>query len=378
MEPVEVTGPPEAVITQLRALAPDLVFNTAEGRRGRVREGFWPAIFEELGLPFTGSDAFTCTLTLDKRLSKQLVAAAGVPTPWAMLVERLSEIDFASVPYPVFVKPNFEGSSKGIAADSVVSSPARLEAKLATMLARYPDGVLVERFIAGRDLTVPWLEGAGFERAPARSTGGVLPVAEYSFDLEPVAGRPTIYDYNLKSVASDAVRVHVPARIDAGLVAELVAHSRTVIRTLGLRDFARLDFRLDEDGRPHFLEINALPSLEPGASLWESAAIVGLREPGQVLSAVLASAAARYKLQPKASRRRSKRTPLRVGVIHNLKRDPSDERQAEFDSVSTVEALAESLRELGHEPVLLEANRELPNRITKAAVDLAFNIAEGF
>jgi D-alanine-D-alanine ligase len=373
VEAIEVGGPIEASIARLRGLNPDLVFNTAEGRRGRVREGLWPAIFDELGLPYTGASAAACVLTLDKRLSKQLVAAAGVPTPSAQLVERLADLDLDRVELPAFVKPNFEGSSKGIAADSLVRSRARLEAKVATMLARYPEGVLVERFVAGRDLTVPWLARA------AANTGGVLPIAEYRFDAPAIAGEPVIYDYNLKQSASDSVHVRVPAQISAEQEASLIRYTQIVVKTLGLQDFARCDFRLDERGELHFLEVNALPSLEPGASLWESARVLGLEPSTEVLAAIVASASARFGLRPtSAAKRKRGPEPLRVGVIHNLKRDPTAEDQAEFDSRTTVDAIAGALRELGHEPVLLEATRELPSLLPSARIDVAFNIAEGF
>ncbi|HVI02826.1 MAG TPA: D-alanine--D-alanine ligase [Enhygromyxa sp.] len=371
VEPIEVGGPIEATISRLRSLAPDLVFNTAEGRRGRVREGLWPSIFEELGLAYTGSDAFACVLTLDKRLSKRLAAAEGVPTPQAQLVERLADLDFESVIFPAIVKPNFEGSSKGIAGDCVVTSRARLEAKVATMLGRYPEGVLVERFIAGRDLTVPWVAGL------ARETGGVLPVAEYRFDAPTIAGEPVIYDFNLKQIARDSVHVRVPAQIEPEQAAALIRLTQKIVKTFGLRDFGRCDFRLDEDGEIHFLEVNALPSLEPGSSLWASAAAVGSKHPTDVLAAILASASARFGIRPQAKRKR-RRELLRVGVIHNLKRDPTSEVEAEFDSAATVEAIGAAIRELGHEPVLLEATRELPSVLPGARIDLAFNIAEGF
>jgi D-alanine-D-alanine ligase len=372
VEPIEVGGPIEATISRLRSLAPDLVFNIAEGRRGRVREGLWPSIFEELGLAYTGSDAFSCVLTLDKRLSKRLVAAEGVPTPQAQLVERLADLDFDSVVFPAIVKPNFEGSSKGIASDCVVTSRARLEAKVATMLGRYPEGVLVEQFIAGRDLTVPWIAGL------ARETGGVLPVAEYRFDAPTIAGEPVIYDYNLKQVASDSVHVRVPAQIEPEQAATLIRLTQKVVKTVGLRDFGRCDFRIDEAGEIHFLEVNALPSLEPGSSLWASAAAVGSTHPPDVLAAILASASARFGIRPQAAKRKRRRELLRIGVIHNLKRDPNAEDQAEFDSAATVEAIGAALRELGHEPILLEATRELPSALPGARVDVAFNIAEGF
>jgi D-alanine-D-alanine ligase len=317
VEPVEVGGPIEGTIARLRALAPELVFNTAEGRRGRVREGLWPALFEELGLPYTGSDAFTCVLTLDKRMSKRLVAAEGIRTPTSLLVERLGDLDFDAIEYPAIVKPNFGGSSKGTPIDSVVDGRARLEAKVATMLGRYPDGVLVERFIPGRDLTVAWLEGT------SPDTGGVLPIAELRFDLgerfdrvdraaHPHAGHaaePVIYDYELEQLGSDSVHVQVPARLDPQLSATLAEDTLRVVRCLGLRDFARCDFRLDERGGLHFLEVNALPSLEPGSSLWIAAAVGGMSRPSAVLESILASASARYGLRLR--RRRGKRAPGR-------------------------------------------------------------------
>lgn len=385
VEPVEVGGPIEGTIARLRALAPELVFNTAEGRRGRVREGLWPTLFEELGLPYTGSDAFTCVLTLDKRMSKRLVAAEGVPTPTALLVERLGDLDFDAIEYPAIVKPNFEGSSKGIAFDSVVDGRARLEAKVATMLGRYPDGVLVERFIAGRDLTVAWLEGA------SPDTGGVLPIAELRFDRvdrvdrvdrgERVelahagrAGEPVIYDYELKQLGSDCVHVQVPARLDPKLSATLAEDTLRVVRSLGLRDFARCDFRLDEHGGLHFLEVNALPSLEPGSSLWIAAAVGGLSRPSAVLESILASASARYGLRLRRRRGKRARERLRVGVLHNVVRELVREGKDE----SPAEMIGAAIRELGHEPVLLEATRELPSLLPGARIDAAFNIAEGF
>lgn len=392
VEAVEVGGPIEGTIARLRALAPELVFNTAEGRRGRVREGLWPALFEELGLPYTGSDAFTCVLTLDKRMSKRLVAAEGVPTPTALLVERLGDLDFDVVEYPAIVKPNFEGSSKGIAIDSVVDGRARLEAKVATMLGRYPDGVLVERFIAGRDLTVAWLEGT------SPDTGGVLPIAELRLDRSERgdrserseraelahaghAGEPVIYDYELKQLGSDSVHVQVPAPLDPKLSATLAEHTLRVVRCLGLRDFARCDFRLDERGGLHFLEVNALPSLEPGSSLWIAAAVGGLSRPSAVLESILASASARYGLRLRRRRGKRARERLRVGVLHNIVREPERvvrEVELAAKDKSSVDMIGAAIRELGHEPVLLEATRELPSLLPGARIDAAFNIAEGF
>src|SRR5437899_1938876 len=74
VERVEVSGPASRVIARLEALGPDLIFNTAEGHKGKTREAFYPALFDELGFPFTGSDAHTLMLTLDKWLTKRMLS----------------------------------------------------------------------------------------------------------------------------------------------------------------------------------------------------------------------------------------------------------------------------------------------------------------
>src|SRR5215467_5582506 len=86
VEKIEVSGPASHLVSRLEASDPDLIFNTAEGRRGRAREAFYPALFEELGFPYTGSDAYVLTVTLDKWMTKLLLAQRGLDTPRARLV----------------------------------------------------------------------------------------------------------------------------------------------------------------------------------------------------------------------------------------------------------------------------------------------------
>jgi hypothetical protein len=81
LERFEVSGPPSRTVARLEAYSPDLIFNTAEGRRGRFREAFYPALFEELGFAFTGSDAYALALTLDKQLTKLVLSKHGIRTP---------------------------------------------------------------------------------------------------------------------------------------------------------------------------------------------------------------------------------------------------------------------------------------------------------
>jgi D-alanine-D-alanine ligase len=164
VERVEVSGPASRTVARLEAFGPDLVFNTAEGRRGRFREAFFPALFDELGMPYTGSDAYVLALTLDKQLTKLVLGQHGIPTPRWQYVEEARFLQTHALRYPVIVKPNFEGSSKGITQESVVEDPLALHPAVAAALARYPAGVLVEEYVGGRDVTVPYLEAAVPER----------------------------------------------------------------------------------------------------------------------------------------------------------------------------------------------------------------------
>src|SRR5580692_9482035 len=160
-EPFDVTGPASLLVTRLEAFAPDIVFNLAEGHRGRARRAFYPALFEELGLPSTGSDAYTMFITLDKALTKRQLSGWGVPSPSGRLVTRetLRNGGLDELVFPAIVKPNFEGSSKGIGQDSVVDDPHALVDAIDRVLAKYPDGAIVEHYIPGIDVRVVHVEG---------------------------------------------------------------------------------------------------------------------------------------------------------------------------------------------------------------------------
>ncbi|HEY7724108.1 MAG TPA: ATP-grasp domain-containing protein [Anaeromyxobacteraceae bacterium] len=379
VERIEVSGPASRTVARLEAFGPDLIFNTAEGRRGRFREAFFPALFDELAMPYTGSDAWVLAVTLDKQLTKLVLAQHGVATPRWQYLERAGDLQINALRYPVLVKPNFEGSSKGITQDSVVEDPLRLHAAVEDALSRYPAGVLVEEYVAGRDVTVPFLEAA------ARERGGVLQPVEYLVD-EGKAGRRRypIYDYQLKTELDDAVSVRAPARLAPAEAQRMQEQAATVYRALGVRDLGRIDFRLGADGQVHFLELNALPSLQAGAGIYAAAALEGLHADG-VVGAVIESAAARWAIQPAPSRRgRPRRAErLQVGFTFNVKRvtpGPGGEQddEAEYDPPETLQAIREAIAGHGHEVVDLEATPDLPLLLASTPVDVVFNIAEGF
>ncbi len=378
VERIEVSGPASRTVARLEAYNPDLVFNTAEGRRGRFREAFYPALFEELGINYTGSDAYTLAVTLDKQLTKLIVHQHGVRTPAWQFIEEPAQLDVAQLRLPCIVKPNFEGSSKGITQDSVVETAQRLKAVVSETLARYPNGILVEQFIAGRDLTVPFLEALNNDRA------GVMVPVEYVVDPAH-RGRFAIYDFALKTLHADSVTVRAPAEVSPEIAAEIHRAARLVFQLTGCRDLGRIDFRLGDDGLLYFLEINALPSLEPGAGIYAAAALEGLHFDG-VLETIIASASARAQIRdtkaPRAHPTR-KTGPLKVGFTFNVKRvvpttEGGDDSEAEYDSPKTLQAIREAIASHGHEVFDLEANAELPQKLAQTQVDLVFNIAEGF
>jgi D-alanine-D-alanine ligase len=376
VEKIEVTGPASHLAARIESFGPDLIFNTAEGRRGRTREAFYPGLFEELGFPYTGSDAYVMTVTLDKWMTKLMLGAQGIDTPRARMVvpddmQRGRDIGMLGLAYPVIVKPNYEGSSKGIGDEVVARDPRAMLDMLPRVLRKYPAGVLVEEFIPGTDVTVPFVEGVGDD--------GVLTPVDYV--IEPSARtRFNIYDYRLKSTDANRVSVRCPPDLQRDVVARLRALTKLAVRTLGIRDLCRIDFRLGEDGRLYLLEINALPSLEPGGSTFSAAAREGL-DYEATLNAVVTSAARRQGLMvPQVSKRKRQPEPLRIGFSYNVKRVDSkggDDTEAEYDAPETINSIRDALESYGHVVVPVEATAELPRQLMDTPVDLVFNIAEG-
>lgn len=374
VEQVEVSGSFSNIINRLEGLKPDLIFNTAEGFKGKYREAFYPSLYEQLEIPFTGSDAYVCNVTLDKRLCKVLLEKFNVRTPKWCYVESTRDLpDAKSLRFPLMAKPNFEGSSKGITQNSIIRNAGELETKITDLLKNYPNGILVEEYIEGRDVVVGYLEA--FQK-----NDGVLPPCVYVFDNSVIPNREfNIYDFELKNKYSHGVSVEVLKDAPKKVFEELNFFSKKIIAHLGIRDLGRIDYRITPEGEVYFLEINALPSLEPGAGIYVSAMAAGVKSEDEVIKLVIESATKRWGLQKRPVKLPPKK--IKVGLTYNLKRisplETGIEDEAEFDSQTTIDAIATAIGELGHEVVLLEATPDLPKDITNNPVDVVFNIAEG-
>lgn len=233
----------------------DLVFNIAEGTHGAHRESQVPAILESLRIPFTGSNSVTLTLALDKAKTKQILAAEGIPTPaWQLFSTPHTPLS-PKLEFPLIVKPNREGSGKGIWRENVVGDEASLRRQVAHIYARYRQEVLVEEFIHGKELTVGILGQ------------DVLPILEIDFEPCRTSGE-FFYSWRMKEFQGDASQglvpaLHCPARLDATTTARVQDVARRAHRALGCSDLSRTDIRLRKDGTPFVLEINPLPGLSP-------------------------------------------------------------------------------------------------------------------
>jgi len=159
-----------------------------------MRESFYPALFEEMRLPYTGSDAYTMTLTLDKWLTKLVLEKHGIDTPRAELVNasNLAKIceSGPGLAFPVIIKPNYEGSSKGIGDNSVVRTIGELAPSLKAALKAFPEGVLIEEYIEGIDVAVGYLVGVGHD-------SGLLQPVETLYDNS--SSDFNVYDFRRKT-----------------------------------------------------------------------------------------------------------------------------------------------------------------------------------
>jgi D-alanine-D-alanine ligase len=374
VEPFDVTGPASLLVTRLEAFAPDLALNLAEGHRGKARRAFYPALFEELGIPSTGSDAYALFITLDKALTKKVLAGWGVPSPAGRFMTAASRRSggLDDLPFPVIVKPNFEGSGKGIAEESVVEDPVTLDRVLGRLLETYPEGALVERYVPGTDVRMVHVEGLP-----------PLPPIEVTIDPS-YPHRHDVIDYRLANVDAAMLRRRVPANVTPAVHARLRDLTDRAISALGLRDVAAFDFRVTPDGDVLFLSATAIPSLAPDGALFEATRAVGVDFDATLL-AILRAAAARHGLtalldasRPRASRPR--RASLRIGLAFNMKRIDShggDDREAEYDAPETIQALTAAIESHGHVVIPLEATPEFPRTLVASKVDVVFNIAEG-
>jgi len=283
----------DELTARLRASAPDIVFNMAEGLNGPDREARLPALLERWHIPFTGSSSRTLRTCLDKAATKRVLRQHGLPTPAHAVVYHTHTVP-ALPEFPLMVKPLHEGSSKGIADASVVYTPAALQRRVAHVLETYHQPALVETFLRGREFTVALLGNS-----PEIT---VLPLVEICFTVLPPGAAP-LYSYAAKWLWDTPPQprdiLRCPAEIPADLARTIADVCCRAFVALECRDWCRIDVRLDAQGQPQILELNPLPGIAPDPashSCFPTAAAAAQISYPALIRRVLSHAGQRYGL----------------------------------------------------------------------------------
>ncbi len=242
-------------IEQLRQLKPDLVFNIVEGFRGADREAQAPAIYEYLGLRYTGSKPMGHALALDKVMAKRVMEHFGVRTaPFCVFNEVINSFDQPHMKFPMIVKPSSEGSSVGIDNNAKVDNKVDLIQRVNYVIETYNQPALVEQYIEGRE----------FNQAIIGNRNPILfPVVEIDYSYLP-EGIHKFSSYEVKTSLDDPESTICPARITEEEARKIGEATLGAYRALGILDYARMDLRMDDDGNVYILEVNSIPGIAPG------------------------------------------------------------------------------------------------------------------
>ena len=267
-----------SVLGRLEQARPDLVFNLCESLCGIAKnELAVPAVLDLHGFAYTGSDTMGLGMALFKPRTKDVLIGRGIPTPPYRVLATVADIDrVAAEPldYPWFLKLANEDASVGITEANVVADGAALAARAKAILAEFGEPLLAERYVEGREVNVTLL-GFGSEVR-------ILPLHEIDFALMP-AGRPHIVSYAAKwdeQHVDYAGTKPVPLRAaDPALVARIEATARAAWAAIGLRDYGRVDLRVDADGTPWVIDVNPNCDISPDAGVARAAAAAGMSYP---------------------------------------------------------------------------------------------------
>ena len=335
---------------------PGLAFNLSYGIQGQARYTHVPSILEMVGIPYVGSGPLAHALALDKVVAKMIFQQQGLPTPDFRVLNPWQSDLSVDLPYPLIVKPKNEAVSFGV---RVVENDADLRDAVKVIFDAFQQPAVVESFIDGREINVGLI-------------GNNPPETFAPVELLFGAGGPPIYTYEDKTGKVERrVGFQCPADITADTAGRAQELARRAFDALGCYDCARVDMRLDAEGRLYLLEVNSLPSMGEHGSYTVGAERAGLDYP-KLVNRLVEVAGARYFGTPKPPLFSVKGAhPGQLVLSFLSQRRDQMERQLRTwtalhsrtgDAVRIREAagkLGESLREIGLEPVedLTDARR---------------------
>jgi D-alanine-D-alanine ligase len=254
---------------------PGIVFNMAYGIQGQSRYTHIPSMLEMVGIPYVGSGPAGHAIALDKVNSKIVFLRHKLPTPPFWVSTNPIET-FHDLPFPVVVKPRSEAVSIGIC---VCRNRQELKEAVAVITREFQQQALIETFIPGREFAVSLL-GNGPDIT-------CLPIVEIDLQGDPDAIQ-TLDDKTLMPRGKIC-----PADLSPGISEKMQGLAKEAFSTLGLCDFARVDFRMDAEEGLHILEINSMASLNLTGSFVHSARVAGM-DFDCLINRILDNAAQRY------------------------------------------------------------------------------------
>jgi len=270
----------------------DFIFNVAEGFYGSSRESQIPSMLEMLNIPFTGSDSITTGVCHDKSRCKEILSYYKIPNPEFFITDKILP-ESTNFNFPKFVKPLHEGSSKGIYNSSVVNTLKEMNDEIIRIKECYNQPSLIEDFLSGKEFTAAML-GNGDEVR-------VLPVVEINLDLVP-SDFNKIYSYEVKwffDTRENQLDIfHCPAKVSKEIYSNIEKVCKDAFKVLRLRDWARIDIRLDKNNIPNIIEINPLPGILPDPkdnSCYPKASRQAGMDYNKMINTVLETAMKRYK-----------------------------------------------------------------------------------
>jgi D-alanine-D-alanine ligase len=270
---------------RLTRLRPDVVFNQYDDVvHGALYEMRVAALVRMMGFPMTGSSALALGLCRFKHMSISLLQGAGLAVPPdSRLLERIGDAGRHRWRFPLIVHPAQEHAGIGLTRESVVRSATALRGQVRRILREYGQAALVQRFLPGREFNIGLLGGRRLR---------VLPFAEVNYAKLP-ADIPPIMSYAAKWLESTVeyrkISVVCPARVPPALERRIARLAVDAFRAVGGWGYGRVDIRLDENDRPHVLEVNCNPCLEEEVALARSALAAGIAYP-RLLQAILDAA----------------------------------------------------------------------------------------
>ncbi|TKB26957.1 D-alanine--D-alanine ligase [Desulfopila sp. IMCC35006] len=246
------------LVRQIEEAGISMAFNLCESVDDNPQFAAHPAaVLELMNIPFTGSPAAALMITTDKHLVKLVLQAAGLNTPRSCLYSGEEPAHYAHMRFPVILKPQFQDASIGIDQESVITDPGRVPAALRKFYGLYGP-IVVEEYIDGREFNISLMGAAHPE---------VMPAAEIDFtgfpdDLFKIVGYRAKWEP--ESIEYRQTQRTFPA-LPADMAEDMASVATQCYQLFGLRDYGRVDLRLDANNKAYILEINANPCLSPDA-----------------------------------------------------------------------------------------------------------------